>query len=468
MGKFNRTTKVFIFYFIYICVLIILFNFKIVNNNLMVIAWISNVTYIVYIVSTIILKRDWLNANIVLMTFIFLFCNGQIFLYSIGVNTSKMIVFLANTEPEIIRASTYFLFSYIIMGMGLNIVNKKYDYKYRINDNYNAAIKSVAIFICITSGIIYLFITVPKFFIALKSGYGALYSLEDSSNLNFIGYYSKFFIPSLLLLIYCYRDNKWIRNLLTGFCLFLACCLLLIGGRGDPIAIVVILIVIYGKYIKKYVLKDFVFFIVLLLIMSIVIPFMANYRSNRSDGIENTLNNVLEDDNNPLTQTIAELGATMNAWCLTDKAVPTLHNYGYGSSYIASVGMLVPSFMLGGISVAQYAALDIWLQNIWDLSYGPGFNIFAETYYNFGWNYGIIFAFCVGYIFGRVFNISSKEQNKDKDSLFSVLSLIFLFNEMLIARFPFHNTLRNFIYMYGLIYLMVNIIYRTRTNKFKS
>ena len=192
--------------------------------------------------------------------------------------------------------------------------------------------------------------------------------------------------------------------------------------------------------------------------ISILIPFIANYRSNRDEGALSSLNKVLNNDDNPIIQTINELGGTMNAWCLTDKAIPSLQNYGYGSSYISSVGMLIPSFMLGGLSFANYAALDIWLQNIWNMSYGPGFNIFAETYYNFGWYIGILFSFILGYVFGKIFNIKSK--NKEKNGLLSILSVIFLYNVLLIPRLPFHNTLRNFIYMYVLIFIVINFIYQ--------
>ena len=463
MVKLSEKTNMIIFYSIYISILIILMNFDAINSNLMCIGWICNITLIVNIVYTTKLKKTWLNYNNIFMTFIFMFCCGQIFLYTLGINVSDELIFSSNSEAEIIRATTYFLFSFVLFSLGINMVSTSYDYSYRISKDYNEAIKKVAIFIFFTSGILYFYYNIPKLIQSISNGYSSLFIDNDSDSSNLLGYYSKFFVPSILLLIYTYRDNKKIRNILFIVLIIVALGLLLMGGRGGAISILVILIVFYGKFIKAYKKKDIIKLLIIFLLISILIPFMANYRDNRNNDIQEVFEDVLKNDNNPITQTIMELGGSMNAWCLTDKAIPTLQNYSYGGSYLASIGMLVPSFMLGGISVANYAALDIWLQNIWNMPYGPGFNIFAETYYNFGWIFGIIFAFFEGYLFGKLFNISSK--NKDKNALFSVLSIIFLYNELLIARYPFHNTLRNFTYMFLIIYIIINTVYKYQDNK---
>ena len=458
MVKLNKVSKMFVFFIIYICILIILFNFKEINSNLMIIAWICNITFLIYIIYTTRIKGSWLNTNNIFMTFVFLFCYGQIFLFSIGIDMTKSLIFVSNTETEIIRVTTYFLFSFIFFGMGFNLISSNYDYSYKISKNYNETIKKVAFFIFITSGILFLYFNIPKIILASAKGYNTLYDEHSIGTPNLLGYYSNFFIPSLLLLIYTYKENRLMRNVYMLIAIFAAFLLLIIGSRGISISIFVMLIFFYGKYIKEYTKKDIIKLLGLFLIVSIIIPFVANFRSNRDNEIKDTLSNVL--DNNPVIQTISELGATMNAWCLTDKVVPSVQNYSYGSSYLASVGMLIPSFALGGTSFANYAALDTWLQDICEMSYGPGFNIFAETYYNFGWHFGIVFAFFLGYFFGKIFNIKSK--NKDKNALLSVLSIIFLYNELLIARYPFHNTLRNFIYMYVIIYFIINTIHRSK------
>lgn len=456
--KRNKSNIIYIFYFMYILIIFTITRFDFVNSNLMMLAWICNVSYVIYVAFTIKLNGEWLNGNVIFMTFIFFFCFGQIFLYSIGVDTCESLVFVSNTKSEIIRASKYFLYSYLLFGLGLNFTVIKYDYKCKIDSKYNIAIKKVAYFIAITSGAVYFYLMIPKIFLAIRSGYGSLYEENNISNLNLLGYYSSFFIPSLLLLFYAYKDNKKAIKIIISILIFISICLLIIGGRGTAISIFVIVLFIYGKYIRKYGKKDIIVLFFIFIFISILIPFIANYRSNRDEGALSSLNKVLDNDDNPIIQTVNELGGTMNAWCLTDKAIPSLQNYGYGSSYISSVGMLIPSFMLGGLSFANYAALDIWLQNIWDMSYGPGFNIFAETYYNFGWHIGILFSFILGYVFGKFFNIKSK--NKEKNGLLSILSVIFLYNVLLIPRLPFHNTLRNFFFMHVLIFLIINMVYK--------
>ena len=249
--KRNKSNIIYIFYFMYILIIFTITRFDFVNSNLMMLAWICNISYVIYVAFTIKLNGEWLNGNVIFMTFIFFFCFGQIFLYSIGVDTCKSLVFVSNTKSEIIRASKYFLYSYLLFGLGLNSTRIKYDYKCKIDSKYNIAIKKVAYFIAITSGAVYFYLMIPKIFLAIRSGYGSLYEENNISNLNLLGYYSNFFIPSLLLLFYAYKDNKKATKIIIFILISISTCLLIIGGRGIAISIFVIILFIYGKYIKK-------------------------------------------------------------------------------------------------------------------------------------------------------------------------------------------------------------------------
>ncbi len=178
------------------------------------------------------------------------------------------------------------------------------------------------------------------------------------------------------------------------------------------------------------------------------------------------INIIFEKNNNPIIETISELGGSMNAWCLTYKVVPQMQDFKHGESYLASIMMILPDVIYGENSFTEKASLDTWLQNILNMSYGPGFNIFAETYYNFGWYGGVAFSIILGLFFGKIFNL----QNKDiqKNELLKLLSLIFLFNSLEIARYPFHSTIRNIVYIYIFPYILINILYKKRINNKNS
>lgn len=456
MKKIGKKTIMKIVYGIWLLT-VCMFLYFYPDCDLMILAWIANISYIILILNIYLVKKDFFDFSIIFMTFIFLFCNGQIFLYSLGINMEKRLVFVDNTQREIIRATNYFILSFLFMGLGILIVNKnKPDTNEKVSDEFNNAIKYVAFLFLIVSIVPYLYNLFKALIITRSGGYGNIYKNESSSTSIGIGYITRFFIPSLLLLLYSYKDNKIKRNIIMIICLIIAGLGLIIGGRGEPISIIVIIILYYYKYIKKFKGKQlFKLFIIAMLVVTII-PIVAKTRSG-TYSLRETVDLIFEGNNSPIIETISELGGTMNAWCLTDKVVPSVQDFKHGESYLASIIMIIPKVFLGGYSFASKAALDTWLQNILNMSYGPGFNIFAETYYNFGWYGGIAFSIILGLFFGKMLNLKSKDIQKNE--LLKILSFIFLFNSLTIARFPFHSTIRNIVYLYVIPYLLIMLIY---------
>lgn len=460
---FNKKTKITVIYTIFLIIIFIIFSLmEDTKQNLEFIAWTANITYLMLFICIFYLKKDILESSIVFMTFIFLFCNGEVFLYSLGINMDSYIVFWDNTAEEIIRATMYFELSFLIMGEGIILALKeKNEEKVEVNNEFNSAIRLIGSLLAIISAFPYFYKLIPTIITSLTSGYGSIYlNAQETSGL--MSYITKFFVPSLILILYSYKNEKVKRNILFILILFIAGLNLLTGGRGEGLSIVVILLVFYNKYIKKFKGKSLIKLVAIVMLIIVLITIIYNTRS-RAVELDESISTIISGESNPIVQTIAELGATMNAWCLTDKAVPDMEDFKYGESYLSSFMMIIPSTFLGGYSFAPKAALDIWLQDIWNLSYGPGFNIFAETYYNFGWYGGIAFALILGIFFGKMFNLKNKD--KQKNELCKILSLIFLFNSLIIARFPFHSTIRNIFYMYILIYIMIILVYNYKMKR---
>ena len=160
--------------------------------------------------------------------------------------------------------------------------------------------------------------------------------------------------------------------------------------------------------------KDILKVGIILATVLMVIPIFKNFRLISNKSITSLMQTIKQSqEDNFIIETIEELGSTMYPYILTERAVPFKQDFKYGESYIASVLMLIPSQLLGGESFATKAALDTWLQDISSLSYGPGFSILAELYYNFG-KIGPVMGFFIGAFYSIIFNIKLKnEENAD-------------------------------------------------------
>ena len=80
------------------------------EKNLLILGWITNILFFWNIYSVFKLKKDILNFNIIFLVFFFLFCNGQIFLYTLGVPVKQLSVLKISTGQEIIKEIVYFYF----------------------------------------------------------------------------------------------------------------------------------------------------------------------------------------------------------------------------------------------------------------------------------------------------------------------------------------------------------------------
>lgn len=434
------------------------------DKNLFIIGWLINIYFVWSIYSIYKMKKHILDFSIVFLLFIFLFCNGQVFLYTLGVDIKQLSVLKISTEYEIIKATIYFYLSLIFYQNGALVCIKKSKNSEikEVDYLYKKAIKICAVMLIIASIFTYFSILIPRIKSSILYGYNYLYT-NSTQYSGIYGYLSKMFIPSLLLLLYTFKDKKICFNSIIIVLLMLIICNLIIGTRGDALSILVILIIFYDSYKKKFEGKKIIKLGLIVLLIMLIIPVIASFRRSEnktSEGlIQNIKENITDSENNFLIKTISELGYTMHSFILTDQVVPEIIDYKHGESYIASILMLIPSQLLGGYSFAEKAALDTWLQNIHQMSYGPGYSIIAETYYNFGFYGGMCFTSILGYFFTKMFNLTS--QNNNKKELLKILSLIFLYNSLIVVRFPFHSTPRNIFYMYIIPYFLINSIYTT-------
>lgn len=431
------------------------------DRNIIIIGWLTNVILLVCIYYVYKIKNNILDYNIVFLIFFFLFSFGQIFLVSIGIEKKGLSIFKLFSEYEIMTASIYFYYSLLFYILGLLLVIKKTDDKiYKADIEFNVVVLRFAILLFAISIVPFLYVFIPTLFNSVIYGYKYLYynPVEVSGT---IGYLSKFFIPSLFMILYVKSNSKFISRIIVFSIIFLSFGYFLIGTRGGCLTLLISLLIFYSAFIKHINGKKILKIIPLVLVMTLIIPIGFSFRKIANKDFESfhsifseTLENTEE---NFLVKSISELGGSMQAFILTYQVVPSVSNYKYGESYLASILMLIPSNLLGGYTFANKAALDTWLQNIHNMSYGPGFSIIAENFYNFGWEGGIIFSAVIGMFFTYIFNLTSKDRNRN--CLLNLLSFVFLFNSMTRGRFPFHGTIRNLVYMYLIVYFLIIYLY---------
>lgn len=414
-----------------------------------------------------------LNYNNVFLFFLYLFTFGQVLLYSFGVPVKSLSIFRVTELSEIFWASSFVLRCFIFFQIGsllpyykTNYSTSKDDLKCidSTNSGIYASIRIIAILLFSVSIVPYFSWLFGRLSISISSGYGALYADQDSSS-NILSYLSKMLIPSVFLLIYSI-NNVQLKRILKVALIIIAVINLIIGTRGDALTIIVILIVYNYSFEKKMSAKAFLKLSLVALAIMIIIPTVANFRSTTDkdfSGLSDSMNETLDGSgDNFVVKTVSELGYSLHPVILTRQIIPSRQDYRYGESYFSGLMMVLPSFLTGGYSFAPKAALDIWLQKTLDMPYGPGYSLFAEVYYNFGRGIGILFSLALGFFFSLMFNMHKRDRY---NCILPILTLIFLYNSIIIARFPMHMTIRNIVYMYIIPYFLIKIIYEKRYKK---
>lgn len=89
---------------------------------------------------------------------------------------------------------------------------------------------------------------------------------------------------------------------------------------------------------------------------------------------------------------------------MTMNVIPADVNYKFGESYLAAIVSMIPANLDPSRTIAlmnRKATLDVWLKDHYGMSYGPGYSILAESYYNFGYA-GVFVVFLWGVILGKL------------------------------------------------------------------
>lgn len=201
-------------------------------------------------------------------------------------------------------------------------------------------------------------------------------------------FFQEFFFSSALLFL-CFSNKKDRKNVVIVMYVVVAISMVMVADRsGGVTALVVYALYYYYTGDEKFRKKNTIILIGAGIILVIVSALVANIRTGvSSPSIIKLLVGALE-----------EMGFNFTSLCFVMDYIPARSSYRLGLSYIVALALLIPKSL--GLR-STYPKLQAYLGETWlwnannlygrdFLSFGVGFSLIAESYYNFSW--GGIFA----------------------------------------------------------------------------
>lgn len=266
------------------------------------------------------------------------------------------------------------------------------------------------------------------------------------------------FFPSVLFLLFiAYRDNKSIKKLIAGGIVLLSIANFAIGNRSEPICYLVALmwLGLQNTEKRRERRKKILIFSAVILGVMVLIPIIGQTRNSGDLNINGIIGGLAGEDSafSLIFTTISNLGYSVFPTIKTMQLIPNTYPFHYGQSYLYAILGILPNVFGGTHISVQYAALAQWLMKALGMTYGPGYSMPAEAYYNFGW-----FGFLVMPFIGAGISFLLDERNAKSNALQTFIIIgcfIVLFS---IPRRDTLTALRNLVYYVGLVALAVKLL----------
>lgn len=401
---------------------------------------------------------------------------GQSFLYALGIPLDTTLDLYWSDPAEIVnKAYIYTFFCIMLFHLGtmikrngkIKLVIGHRHYSGLLGDgtnpDYTYVLRNLGWMVFAISIIPYTYqeFNLLRSYIALgyKASYMTISGLTSWSKIfSMIGDY---FIFSLFMLLAGYKDSKQMRYLPAIFIALISFLNFAVGNRSEPICYMIALLWFFKNYAKTKGGQKFTtaMMVVGIGILFLIIPIIGQTRNNGTLSFETITNALYGKDSafNAIKDTFITMGWTGFPMVKTMVLIPDSYPFRYGQSYFFALLALIPN-LLGGIHISvKYAGLPQWLKTALSMSYGPGYSMPAEAYYNFGW-----FGIALMLLFGKWVSalLSENQDIDDSLKLFTKLGLfIVLFS---IPRREMMTALRDGVYFVGFLYLGVKVLYKYR------
>ncbi len=307
-----------------------------------------------------------------------------------------------------------------------------------------------------------LVVTIMKITISLTYGYASLYQdVAYEAIPSYAKILSYFFLPGVFFLMFCAPKKS--KHEKVAFLLLAYHCIayLVMGYRAATITpILLLLYTLRIKYLSfntsKGQSKKMVYLLVGLaaFLVLVVFPYVGENRNNGDSGDRKVSIAELFQDN-PATETINEMGKSIQTLVYTEQLVPQKYPYRYGYTYLMNLTTVLPNLFWDKHPAEVYGSLGRWLTELvdfdfWNFGGSLGFSCVAEAYINFGY-IGIIFiSFLFGYFLMRIENRVGSKNSPVYYAAFAIVAI----NLTSYARGEFGDVVRG-IFWYMLIPLLL-------------
>lgn len=451
---------------------VFIFYSNFITQNFFTIGYTSLILYLMFFITWFNQCKDKINYYTIFLLFTYIFYFGQFLLLIIGAEFQYGSTILSGllSEEDLFRTGVFIQNYMTILHLGVLISTTRINYycnmeklskrKDLFSQKSEAAFKKVAITLFLISIVPTFMILINNIQITFTSGYGAIFQSESYTSGGFDNierFFSQFIIPSFLMLLIAFKNNKKLKIINLFLFMYLA-LYFLSGSRLNGILVLAALVLIqhnwYKPYSKQTILKISAYITAIILLVTIISA-SRNAIATTDDPIS-LLTNIIENlfINNPLILALQEAGYTFLAITTVLTNCPSLVSYNFGQSYLDGFLMLFPN-LFWDVHPAANTNTDIVFKGFLTKYGGMGSSFIAEAYFNFG-----MFSLLLAPLFGILIGIltkkiikHSKEQNIIKFYLFIYIAQFSLFY----VRSDTVSFWRNFIY-YGIIPIFITVL----------
>jgi len=420
------------------------------SDYVFILAIVTIIQLILNLISLRITKIGIFSPIGIFVFFLYIFNFGQVFLkgfilkYTFSIFDVSMYV----GDNLFIKSCNFclviiFLFMIGVLISSINVSGKNIkDY----HEQYFMYCKPIGYIFLMISLPFMLYIDINKIIVSISYGYHALSIIH---NPGYFGFLSNMFLPAVVLLLFAYKENKFVTKLIFFTTIAYKTFAMLGGQRGYSMIFIIVLIYFYTKSIQRMSLKSMVLFAGIVFFLLTTLNVLKSIRGVSGKSLELIYSNyALAIQNNIIYKNLEEFGGTLFTTSLSLKHFPDTFKYLYGSGYYLSLLTVFPN--IGGLlnSIVD----KNWAIRLSSVTPGIGGSFIAELYANFG-ILSYIFAIIFGFLIGK-FSNAYEQRIKNHDYLFVAAYSLAFSSCLWWVRGTFEMFIRNTLWTVGIIYIL--------------
>ena len=420
--------------------------------------WVSAILYAVY---AIVNHRMITPFSLFFISFC-VFQFGQFYLYGFGVDYGYVFehpFYSKYIDPkEIFIVAKFTLLSIqalMLAGVSVGVREERFQLEENSEDVFHLKrVGKLMFWISLPAAVI---ITSTQVLLAVRYGYESLRTGTTGSLLQSLGIFNRlmvFYAPSLILLWILSAKKRKTQVIYELLMLVHIVSYLIVGQRTIGLGLAGTLMLLKLNHAKKIKPRT----ILILVLVTVSLMGLSNYvaearlaNASESFGLQTLMSGVIN--------FVGSCGWSAFPLMVIVGATPNPISFAHGLSYLGSMLSFFPSFIdISGMlkDVLAYVSED-WLTVYAKTTFGIGYSLTAEAYYNFAW-YGIIAIFIIGLILAWILNTTKKNLTPFK--YYVQMSMTYaLFTLPRRGIYDMFNYLFYFVFIYWLLFKMSKMMY---------